>query len=188
MKIIREARCRLKLSQRKLAKKASISYKTLQLIESGHHNPRLATLEKISRVLGLSKGEIQRAIAASFFKKSDSIETISQRIAGEGEDSWKHWLFEFVDTFRHHPTLSLVEAPPSSRVSLRIQCLLASTVEFLCVERKITPPWWCHGVETLPSPWFVSGSESLKAMALLESPLPFRKRNIFVLDNFLSRA
>jgi hypothetical protein len=30
--------------------------------------------------------------------------------------------------------------------------------------------------------------ESLKATALVESPAPFRKRNIFVLGNFLSRV
>jgi hypothetical protein len=37
-------------------------------------------------------------------------------------------------------------------------------------------------------PWFVSGMESLKAIALVESPLPFRLRKIFVLENFLSRV
>ena len=37
-------------------------------------------------------------------------------------------------------------------------------------------------------PWFVSGMENLKAIALAESPLRFRIRKIFVLSNFLSRA
>lgn len=41
---------------------------------------------------------------------------------------------------------------------------------------------------TLPEPWFVAGVENLKATALVESPLPFRRNNIFVLGNFLSRA
>jgi hypothetical protein len=40
----------------------------------------------------------------------------------------------------------------------------------------------------LSEPWFVSGMENLKASALLESPLPFRRNNVFVLGNFLSRA
>jgi hypothetical protein len=34
----------------------------------------------------------------------------------------------------------------------------------------------------------VAGRESLKAMALVESPVWFRRRNIFVLGNFLDRA
>jgi hypothetical protein len=40
----------------------------------------------------------------------------------------------------------------------------------------------------LPRPWFVAGVENLKATALVESPLPFRRNNVFVLGNFLSRA
>jgi hypothetical protein len=43
-------------------------------------------------------------------------------------------------------------------------------------------------VEALDSPWFVAGIENLKASALVESPVRFRKRNIFVLANFLERA
>jgi hypothetical protein len=34
----------------------------------------------------------------------------------------------------------------------------------------------------------VSGVENLKAMALVESPAWFRRRNVFVLGNFLNRA
>jgi hypothetical protein len=37
-------------------------------------------------------------------------------------------------------------------------------------------------------PWFVSGMENLKAITLVESPLHFRRRKIFVLGNFLSRV
>jgi hypothetical protein len=40
----------------------------------------------------------------------------------------------------------------------------------------------------LPDPWFVAGIENLKASALVESPVQFRRNNIFVLGNFLSRA
>ena len=40
----------------------------------------------------------------------------------------------------------------------------------------------------LDKPWFVSGFENLKSTALIESPLNFRKRNIFVLGNFLTRV
>ena len=46
----------------------------------------------------------------------------------------------------------------------------------------------CAGVGALATPWFVAGVENLKALALVESPTHFRKRNIFVLGNFLSRA
>jgi hypothetical protein len=49
-------------------------------------------------------------------------------------------------------------------------------------------PEWILTVPAPRDPWFVSGMESLKAIAIVESPLPFRIRKIFVLENFLSRV
>ena len=49
-------------------------------------------------------------------------------------------------------------------------------------------PAWAAGCHFLPEPWFVSGVESLKATALVEAPLAFRRNNVFVLGNFMSRA
>jgi len=50
------------------------------------------------------------------------------------------------------------------------------------------PPWWANRPLVLAEPWFVSGMENLKATALVESPVQFRRNNVFVLGNFLSRA
>ncbi len=69
-----------------------------------------------------------------------------------------------------------------------MRALLASTVEMLCDEARLEPPEWCAAVPALPEPWFVAGMEGLKVLALAESPVHFRKRNIFVLGNFLSRV
>jgi hypothetical protein len=66
--------------------------------------------------------------------------------------------------------------------------LSASIVDALCHEQGVEAPDWPSAVGVLPDPWFVSGTENLKASALLESPVRFRRRNIFVLSNFLSRA
>jgi hypothetical protein len=43
-------------------------------------------------------------------------------------------------------------------------------------------------VPTCKDPWFVSGMENINAIALVESPLQFRIRKIFVLENFLIRV
>ena len=188
MNMLGEGRLRRKLSQRRLARMASLSYKTLQLIETGRHNPRLSSLEKVARAFGFPPGDIERTLCAHLSSSTDSVEAVSARMAAEGESSWKHWLFELVDAFRRQADAALFEAPPRPALSPRVRCLLAATVEALCAERGLTPPWWCGGVGPLPVPWFVSGSESLKALALVESPLEFRKRNLFVLANFLARA
>lgn len=41
---------------------------------------------------------------------------------------------------------------------------------------------------SLPRPWFAGGLKNLKAILLAESPVAFRRRNLFVSANTLSRA
>ena len=60
--------------------------------------------------------------------------------------------------------------------------------ETLAAECGAGPPDWTNGVGPLDRPWFVSSYENLKASALVESPVPFRSRNVFVLANFLDRV
>ena len=77
---------------------------------------------------------------------------------------------------------------PFAAADERLDALAAATAEELCKERGQEAPAWIQKVPACQVPWFVSGLESLKAIALVESPLPFRRRKIFVLDNFLARA
>ena len=105
-----------------------------------------------------------------------------------GDGSWELWLFEFVDEFRRNPCRQRIAMEPPAGCNDRLRCLFAATVEALCAERGLEVPAWCATVRPLPVPWFVAGMESLKASALVESPVPFRRRNIFVLGNFLARA
>ena len=83
---------------------------------------------------------------------------------------------------------ALVAYPPVMELDQRLSALCASTTEALCNELDMVPPSWCAGIPALDSPWFVAGTENLKATALVESPARFRARRIFVLNNFLSRA
>ena len=176
------------VSQRKLATKAGVSFRTVQLLESGRHDWRISTLKKVSRALGLSDRAIERTIQGCLGREEDSVIDVSERICVEGEASWPIHLFNFVDEFRRNPRRALVAAPPDPGTPTALQGLIASTVESLCEDLGMEPPEWCWGVGGLAEPWFVSGTESLKALALVHSPAHFRKRSIFVLDNFLSRA
>ena len=94
---------------------------------------------------------------------------------------------EFVDDLRRTQDQTLIEKPfPLS--SENIDSLLASTVEYLCDEMGIETPNWTWDVPSCKEPWFVSGYDNLKAISIAESPVFFRRRKIFVLDNFLSRV
>ncbi len=101
-----------------------------------------------------------------------------------------HWyvcFMDFVDAFRRAPSVDLLQQPSAS-FDTQWSPLLAATAETLCREAQLVAPDWVESVPACPIPWFVSGVENLKAIALAESPLPFRRRKIFVLANFLDRA
>lgn len=187
MRALKDTRDRRGLSQRRLAQQAGVSFRALQMIEAGETDARLSSLVKIAAALGTPEGVIRAELDRLIAEDPDSVVAVSRKINAHGENSWKLWLFEFVDAFRHSPGEELVMVPPSPQTGARITALLAATVEALCADQSIPIPWWCGGVGVLPEPWFVAGIENLKAIALVESPAPYRRRNIFVLANFLTR-
>jgi hypothetical protein len=83
-------------------------------------------------------------------------------------------LMEFVDDFRRSKDLSFLREP-FVLSDERLDALAAATAEKLCLEAGLEPPEWLERVPACRTPWFVSGVESLKAIA-------------FVLGNFLARA
>ncbi len=149
---------------------------------------RLSSLRKVSRALDLPESGIELLSRGFLGEDKDSLCAASVRIMEDGSESWPLHLFNFVDAFRRRGDVKLVASPPSTGATQRIQCLLTSTMEAVCAEKGVPVPAWSRGVPALQKPWFVSGIESLKAMTLVQSPIHFRKRNIFVLSNFLERA
>ena len=187
MKSLMEKRSTMGVSQRTMAELAGLSFRTVQLLESGAHDPKISTLKNIAQALGYPPDIIENFLDLIFKQPAGSIFVTSERILEEGEDSWKIWLFNFVDAFRQQKDRSYINTPPVEGLSPKMNALLASTVETLCEELSIKTPTWCGSVPELKTPWFVSGMENLKASSIAESPIHFRKRNIFVLENFLSR-
>ena len=102
-------------------------------------------------------------------------------------ENWRLHLFDFVDDFRYYQDPGMV-SEPFELSDERLDALLASTAEKLCDEAGVEPPAWLAGVPACRDPYFVSGLENLKAISIVESPLRFRLRKVFVLENFLSRV
>lgn len=100
---------------------------------------------------------------------------------------WRIHLFDFVDDFRTNQNLAAVQEKFEFSDE-RMDAVLASTVESLCDELKMTAPEWLREIPACQKPYFVSGIENLKATAIVESPLRFRIRKVFVLENFLERV
>lgn len=57
---------------------------------------------------------------------------------------------------------------------------VAAMVELAAHIRGVVPPAWTSGIQPLSQPVFAVPWQSLRAHLLLESPVPFRRRNIFI--------
>jgi len=100
---------------------------------------------------------------------------------------WEIHLANFIDDFRRCQDPSALAAPFRGD-NERIDAVLASTAESLCDELGLRAPSWLSEVPECTEPYFIGDIESLKAISIVESPLRFRMRKIFVLENFLSRV
>lgn len=188
MEGIRTARARLGLSQRELARRAGLSFRGLQLLETPDHDPRISSLDKVCRELGLPGGGVTTLVGGLLREDARSFRAASLRMLSDGFESWRLHLFDAVDAFRRMPGDALVESAPDGVLHPRLRALMASTVETLCAEVSLSAPSWCRGIVAVERPWFVAGLENLKATVLVESPARYRQRNVFVLANFLSRV
>jgi len=57
---------------------------------------------------------------------------------------------------------------------------VAAMVELAAHRRGVHPPLWTSDIEPLRNPVFAVPWQSLRAHLLVNSPVPFRRRNIFI--------
>ena len=101
-------------------------------------------------------------------------------------------LREFMDEFYEEsdPKLrdEMLRAEPVRIDDLRFNAYVAAVAEHLAFRNRLAVPDWSQDeARFLKRPWFPSGLESLKAIALMEGPTAFRRRMIFVGDDPLYR-
>lgn len=174
------------LSETRGARLAGISRLTWRSVVQGQTTVGLNSLISVAKTLATEVAIV--AFPAGSDGCDCSTVAVSFRVLRDGPSSWKIHFMELVDEFRRSLDSRLLLLPPPNELSLQHKALLASIVVSLCWETEMTPPSWADRSFQLASPWFVSEMESLKAMSILESPLPFRRNNIFVGENFLNRA
>jgi hypothetical protein len=112
-----------------------------------------------------------------------------------GGDSFDRCLANFLDDFYAAPSAgALAETPallaPRFGDLGRVQdAYLAATAEELARAFSFRAPVWAASEERkLHKPWFASPLAALRATLLLESPVGFRSRNLFVSENALTRV
>ncbi len=122
-----------------------------------------------------------------------SLSEVADR-AARGE-SFDLSLRNFIDGFYARPDAAALAVEPTllravvPKLGEVEDAYLAATAEWLAQKYQLAlPAWPLAKGRQLHRPWFASELASLRAVLLLESPAPFRARNLFVSENALSRA
>jgi hypothetical protein len=118
-----------------------------------------------------------------------SIAEIAQRAAA-GTSAFDTALREFLDSWQlmsEGGRSAALENEPRNIGAVQ-DAYLAALAEHLALEDRIAVPAWTEDPKRfLVEPYFAGGLESLKALLLVESPLAFRRRLIFISADALSR-
>ncbi len=186
MSIFRYLRKNTCLSERDIAKRADISRATLRTSEEAPEQVKVGILQKLAAIFHYKV--VVCVVPFTEVASNYSTVAVSLLVQKDGFESWKIHFFNLVDEFRGQPDIRLIMLPPVASLDERLQAMLASIVQALCLEVGYSIPDWAKREHYLSKPWFVSEMESLKASAIVESPMVFRRNNIFVQQNILSRA
>jgi len=118
-----------------------------------------------------------------------ALEEIARR-ADAGIREFDPSVREFLDEWQlmspEQRTAALEREP--QRLSAVKDAYLAALAEHLALSDRVPVPAWTEQPDRfLSEPYFAGGLESLKAILLVESPLAFRRRLIFISADGLSR-
>ncbi|MGH7501986.1 MAG: plasmid mobilization protein [Longimicrobiales bacterium] len=101
----------------------------------------------------------------------------------ENEGSRRFALAELNDFLTGLSASELIEAVASAgvgRLAPFVQNYVAAMVEQAAYERDVDPPGWVADIEPLATPWFAAPLIGLRPHLLRASPVPFKRRNLFV--------
>jgi hypothetical protein len=121
--------------------------------------------------------------------RPDTLTEVARR-ANANETAFDAGLREFLDQWQSMTREQRVAALAAEPANVgRVQdAYLGAVAEHLALSHRLDTPEWAEAPHRfLREPFFAGGLESLKATLLVESPLAFRRRLIFISADGLSR-
>ncbi len=161
-----------------VSRASGLNKSTVSRYANGEREYSFANFEKIEKSL--------KALEAEKLRGRTSAREASRRVVW-GED-WRIAYFDFVDSFLATQSELLLEGKPVDGLDLKHLALLCSIVMQLCDDAKMSPPGWAQLSLELDKPWFLSKFVGLRAISLVDSPIFFKRNNIYVGADFLQRA
>lgn len=138
-----------------------------------------AALKRLARAAGcdVSTYVLSRLPAAG----RNRVAEILRGVRSEGER--RYALAELHDFLANCPPIEFTEAFEHADVgalSLFLQNYVAAMIEFAAEAKGVTPPAWLREIPPLDAPHFATPLKSLRGHLLRASPVPFKRRNLFV--------
>lgn len=121
------------------------------------------------------------------FKRPGSLRELSQRYL-DGYGDFDILFRDFLHEFNYNPTEDRLNEEPLIIDKIK-NAFLAATAEQLAYQNDFNIPEWVYKEKYfLDEPFFAISSQGFKPLLIMESPVPFRKRNIFITKNALKTA
>lgn len=108
--------------------------------------------------------------------------TLIERLRLES-DRRRYVLAELNDLLTELPSTGFLRAVSDAQLSglsPHLQNYVAAMVEQAAHQKGLSAPGWTADVPALERPWFAVDLRSLRPHLLKESPVPFKRRNLFV--------
>lgn len=135
----------------------------------------------------------QEALRHTAASNAKSVQSLLRR-GGELSQGWRFGILQSVDDYeaalkRGGVTRGVQfwhERPSTG--SEHLDAAFASLAEHFAHRDQWTPPEWAATVAALSEPWFPEVMKMERALARIQTPAEFKRRNIFITDTSLSRA
>ncbi len=121
------------------------------------------------------------------FKRPCSLKELSRWYL-QSRNSFDILFRDFLHEFNYNPAEIKLNEEPLLIDKIK-NAYLAATAEQLAYQNDFNIPEWVYKKEYfLDEPYFASSVEGLKPLLIMESPVPFRRRGIFITLNALKTA